>query len=199
MIYINNRIQSNIYVQKSEFIAIGFPIDNTDKIESILNDLKKEFPKANHYCYACIIDNFIRFSDDGEPSSTAGKPILNVLQNKKLNHIILFVIRYFGGIKLGAGNLLRTYVNATIKCLENVDFYEKKELDKVKITIAYNYFDKLLYLFEKEKFMVLQKDFSEDITVIAAKENIDIQELRNTFNGNLAIEFLEKINILVHI
>lgn len=95
--------------KKSKFIAYYYHVDSLLEIENILKKLKKEHKKARHLPYAYKIDNNIKKSDDKEPSNTAGSPILNIIEKKNLNNVLIVIVRYFGGIKLGAGGLIRSY------------------------------------------------------------------------------------------
>ena len=99
-------------IKKSKFIAIRYEVHSTKEVEDILNILKKEHKKARHIPYSYKIDNQIKKSDDKEPANTAGTPIYNLIINNDLNNILIVVIRYFGGIKLGTGLLTRSYLNA---------------------------------------------------------------------------------------
>ena len=99
-------------IKKSKFIAYYYEVDSTKEVKKILEDLKKEHKKARHIPYAYKIDQGIKKSDDKEPSGTSGMPILNILEKNNLNHTLIAVVRYFGGIKLGAGGLIRAYSNA---------------------------------------------------------------------------------------
>ncbi len=103
--------QIEIIEKKSKFIGILVRAESEDEIKTFLQDLKKEHKKATHICWACRLKTpfYEKALDDGEPSGTAGRPILNVLQKKDLQNVAIFVIRYFGGIKLGAGGLVRIY------------------------------------------------------------------------------------------
>lgn len=105
--YLKNKIELNI--KRSKFIAYYFNITNKDEIDNILKELKKEHRKARHLPYAYKFDNNLKKSDDKEPSNTAGSPILNIIEKNELNNILIVVVRYFGGIKLGAGGLIRAY------------------------------------------------------------------------------------------
>lgn len=96
-------------VKKSKFIAYYYEVTDKDQVTNIFNELKKEHKKARHIPYAAKIDNFIKKSDDKEPSGTSGMPILNIIEKNNLNNVALFVVRYYGGIKLGAGGLYRAY------------------------------------------------------------------------------------------
>ena len=98
-------------IKKSKFIGYYFEVENTNDVKELLENLKKEHKKARHIPYAYKIDNEIKKSDDKEPSGTSGMPILNIIEKNNLNHALIAVVRYFGGIKLGAGGLIRAYSN----------------------------------------------------------------------------------------
>ncbi len=101
-----------IIVKKSKFIAYYFEVNNVDEIKQIIISLKKTHKKANHFPYAYNILNISKKSDDGEPSGTAGMPILKIIAENNLSNSLIVVVRYFGGIKLGSGGLLRSYMDA---------------------------------------------------------------------------------------
>lgn len=116
-------LENEIIIKKSKFITKLYKIDDVNDIDNIINGLKKEYKKATHICYAYIINGQEKAIDDGEPSGTAGRPILNVLQKRKLNEIMIVVIRYFGGVKLGAGGLVRAYTKSAAEIIKK---YEKR-------------------------------------------------------------------------
>ena len=104
--------QSYYEISKSKFYGYKYGINSATEVKTILDNLKLEHKKARHFCYAYIVDDNgakEKASDDGEPKGTAGMPILNVLKHKKIRNVLLVVVRYFGGIKLGAGGLVRAY------------------------------------------------------------------------------------------
>ena len=104
--------QNLLEIKKSKFYGYVYDINKVEQVVTILDELKKEHKKATHICYAYKITDgqeYVKFFDDGEPSGTAGKPIFNVIDKKKLNNVLIVVVRYFGGIKLGAGGLVRAY------------------------------------------------------------------------------------------
>jgi len=109
-----------IEIKKSKFIGLYYKVDSKDEVEDILESLKKEHKKARHMPYAYKIDNIVKKSDDKEPSNTAGTPIYNIIEKNNLNNCLIVVIRYFGGIKLGAGGLIRAYSN-TAKDVIKID------------------------------------------------------------------------------
>ena len=114
-------MENLIEIKKSKFYGYSFSVTKQEQVLEILAKLKKEHKKATHICYAYkIIDGqeYVKFNDDGEPNGTAGRPILNVIEKKKLSNIVVFVVRYFGGIKLGAGGLVRAYTNCASDLLK---------------------------------------------------------------------------------
>lgn len=101
----------------SKFIAILFPLNDDSLFKGILNDIKKEFNKARHYVYAYRVGQKSKSNDDSEPKGTAGRPLLELLHKKEMNNCAIVVVRYFGGTKLGAGRLLRTYVQSGVNVI----------------------------------------------------------------------------------
>ena len=99
-------------IKKSKFYTFNYEVNSIEEIKQIIDDLKNEHKKAKHIVYAYKIDGIEKKFDDGEPSGTAGMPLYNIINKKDLNHILIVVVRYFGGIKLGAGGLLRAYNTA---------------------------------------------------------------------------------------
>ena len=115
---INERFQCTTEVMKSKFIAILMPIDNPDNFKKELAKIQKEHSKARHVVYAYRVDGKTKSCDDREPKGTAGRPLLELLMKKDLNRVALIVVRYFGGTLLGAGRLLRTYVQSGVNVLK---------------------------------------------------------------------------------
>jgi len=123
---ITSRTENLIEVEKSKFLAIACPINAVEEFEEILKFLKKEYKKAKHIVYAYRIADKSKSNDDGEPKGTAGRPLLELLHKRDLNYIALFVVRHFGGVKLGASRLLRTYVGAGNEALNKCEIIEKE-------------------------------------------------------------------------
>jgi len=112
--------ESIIEIKKSKFIGLCYEISSPEEAKNIIELLKKEHKKARHIPYAYKINNTAKKSDDKEPSNTAGLPIYNILERKELNNHLIAVIRYFGGIKLGAGGLIRAYSEAANEASKNI-------------------------------------------------------------------------------
>ena len=178
-----------IVINKSKFICELLYINNQDEIDSKLKDIKHKYKGATHYCYAYIYDNNKRFNDDGEPGGTAGMPILNVLENNNLNHVLCVVIRYFGGIKLGAGGLVRAYTKSVTSCLENTKIIDKKECQLIKITFSY---DKVKIIDKIINKNILLKEFENSITYTIAISKDEVKnKLKLLENYIINLEILD--------
>ena len=127
MFTIKEKTVNEIIIQKSRFICVLDKLENKDDLENILKEIKNTYKGATHYCYAYIINSSQKYDDDGEPSGTAGNPILNVLKFNNLNNVVSIVIRYFGGIKLGAGGLVRAYTKSVTECLKLCNTEEERQ------------------------------------------------------------------------
>ncbi len=112
MYIINNTYEYVLEVNKSKFIGIIFKVSNVIDFNNMVNSIKEKYPKATHYVYAYRFINEFKSSDDGEPGGTSGMPIFNVIDKENLFNTAIVVVRYFGGIKLGAGGLFRAYMDA---------------------------------------------------------------------------------------
>lgn len=113
--------KDNLYeIKKSKFYSFAYPVFSIDEVSAILDDLRNRYKDATHICYAYILTNpqAEKMDDDGEPSGTAGKPMLELLKKKNIANILVVVIRYFGGIKLGAGGLIRAYTTASVEVVD---------------------------------------------------------------------------------
>ena len=130
-----NRVM--IEIKKSKFIACLFPVTTEKEVNKYVEKVKADYPGATHYCYAYIIGNKQKCSDDHEPHGTAGAPILNVLIKRKLNCVLCVVVRYFGGIKLGAGGLVRAYSNVTSHVLDSTSVIELIPSYVITVTVSY--------------------------------------------------------------
>lgn len=159
---IKDKIANEYIIQKSRFIAILYPIDSKEDVALKLKDVKQEYPDASHYCYAYLCDNEKRANDDGEPSGTAGAPILNILENKQLNHILCVVIRYFGGIKLGAPGLVRAYGKATRLVVEKADIGLITPSLLIEFIYTYENSKQIQYLLKETQ--LIKQEFTEMIT-----------------------------------
>lgn len=161
MFTIKENISNEIIINKSRFITYIYKVNSILEVNNILNELKCKYKDATHYCFAYIIGNIKRFNDDGEPSHTAGMPILNVLESKDLNNVLAVVIRYFGGIKLGAGGLVRAYTNSVTKALKEENIIPLKKIIKKRIVFDYSNINNINYILKD--YNITYKEFDKSV------------------------------------
>ena len=179
MYTIKNNIKDELIINKSKFITYIYKVNTLDEVNDILSNLKKEYKDATHICYAYILDNQERFNDDNEPTGTAGMPILEVLKKNNLNYVVCFVIRYFGGIKLGSGGLIRAYSNSCSSCLKLTNIKKLEKLFKISLTISYSDNKLLNNLINDNN--IITKTYENDINYLLLV-NEDILNKINSYN-----------------
>lgn len=161
MFTIKNEQVNEYVINKSKFISFSYKIKNEDDAIKKINELKKIYKDATHICYAFITGNTKSFNDDKEPGRTAGMPILNVLENKKLNDILIVVVRYFGGIKLGAGGLVRAYSKSASLVIDKSDIIPLIKEYKIRIEFSYDEVNNINYILRDYK--ITYKEFDTNI------------------------------------
>ena len=171
---ISSNVLNEIIINKSKFITYLYKIKNKDDFINYYNELKIKYKDATHICYAYIIDNEIKLFDDNEPSGTAGMPIYNVLK-----HIACFVIRYFGGIKLGGSGLIRAYSNSTSLALKKANITKFEKMYKVLITTNYQELNTIENIINKEN--ILDKSFNNNIIYTVIIDN-KIKNILDSYN-----------------
>lgn len=158
---IKNNVKNEIIINKSRFITYLYKVNNIFEVNNIINSLKKEYKDATHHCYAYILGNIKRANDDGEPSHTAGMPMLNVLESNDLDNILAVTIRYFGGIKLGAGGLVRAYTSSVTEALKETDIILLLKSYKAVIEFDYKDIDKINYILKDYK--ITYKEYDNNV------------------------------------
>lgn len=199
MLEIKDRFTIEYEVKRSRFIAILIPVLKSDEIVNIIEELKITYPKANHYCYGFLIGanaNNGGYDDDGEPSRTAGLPIFNMLKHYELTNTLCVVVRYFGGIKLGAGGLIRAYQNAAKLALENAPLFRRIDAEIYRIEFSYEH----LGLVDKTLMNVniKEKEFGKNIcydVITEKKEELDL--LTQLEYLLISLNFVEKTNVYI--
>ena len=163
MYTINKNIEHEIIIKNSRFITILIKINNKEDITKNLEKCKVNYPRATHYCYAYKLEETIKkSSDDGEPSGTAGLPMLNVLDKENITNILAIVIRYFGGIKLGAGGLIRAYAKSVKEALNEIEKNELVPAILCEITFPYTKEQEIKKEIKEEN--IISKTYLENIT-----------------------------------
>lgn len=170
--------EGSIIIKKSKFIATVMPVDNEDAAIEFIEMIKKKYWDATHNCYAYVIgDNneSQRCSDDGEPSGTAGRPMLDVLIGEEIHNIVVVVTRYFGGTLLGTGGLVRAYQEATKEGIKQSNIIEKYLGKKLLISTDYNGIGKIQYVLAQLEIHTLDIEYTDivNVVVIATIEKIN--------------------------
>ena len=163
---IKNNVVNKIEINKSIFITELIKIKSKDEINENFELIKNKYKDATHYCYAYIIDDIKKSSDDGEPGGTAGVPIMDVLNKNDMNYILCVVIRYFGGIKLGAGGLVRAYRKSVSDAISKVELSELINGYEVVLEVSYDKQKELDYIL-KDHFL---KEYKENVIYIVECE-----------------------------
>lgn len=168
---IEAKVNGEIIEKKSKFIANIFPIENEDEALAILSEIRKLHRDARHNVFVYRIANGSeRASDDGEPSGTAGIPILDILRGMKLQNILVIVTRYFGGILLGTGGLVRAYTDSTKEALKKAKIREKVLKIEYKIEIPYSYYDKILHFCRVNDYQIVNSTYADAIEIFVVVE-----------------------------
>lgn len=175
---VENRAETLYKEKGSKFFSFVFPVKDITEVKSILDELKKKYYDATHHCYAYILGfekETFRMNDDGEPSSTAGKPIYGQLQSKNLTNVLLVVVRYFGGTKLGVSGLIKAYKTAAAECLSATTIVEKKVMLSYKVMFPYEKMNAVMSLLKEIKAEqtkhIFETECSMEILVESGKQN----------------------------
>ena len=181
--HIKEEISNTIVIEKSKFICYLKPVFSEDEYKEYLKEIKKKHYDATHVCTGLILKNIKRSNDDGEPSGTAGMPILNVLEKNKLENTCALVVRYFGGIKLGAGGLIRAYSNATVEALNKAIIVEDVSYPKYQIKVSYEMANKLDNFLNKNT-IYLNKEYGEQVIIsYCLNESVDNSKIIEITKG----------------
>lgn len=171
-----------IYKEKgSRFIALAYPVTREEEIRDIIAGLKEKYYDARHHCYAWRLGaakTHFRANDDGEPSSTAGKPILGQIQSNDLTNILIVVIRYFGGIKLGVSGLINAYREAAADALRNAVIIEKTVDEQLRIHFSYMVMNDVMKIVKEEEPEVLERHFEMECDMLLSIRQKDMPALR---------------------
>lgn len=171
--------QGEIVEKKSRFIGIAYPIDTEEEALGYVEDCRKKYWDARHRCYAYVIgDNMElqRFSDDGEPQGTAGKPILDTLVKNEIHNCLLIVVRYFGGTLLGTGGLVRAYSQASKAALDQSDVVEKISGFLLELETDYNGIGKIQYILGERGLETWNSEYGEKVSlqILVPAEELDV-------------------------
>lgn len=199
-LYVYKGGQGEITEKKSRFIATVRPVESEDEAVSFINETKKKYWDARHNCSAFVIgkrQELTRCSDDGEPAGTAGRPMLDVLLKENIHNAAVVVTRYFGGVLLGTGGLVRAYQQATKAGLSASEIIEKKEGAVLFIRTDYTGIGRLQYLLAQEKITVMDTAYEADVLVKAVIPENDKKRIEKTIieqtNGTAKLEWGDEV------
>lgn len=184
-----------IEIEKSKFICYLQRIFSEEDAKSYLEHIKKMHPNATHHCYAFLIgDNnqIQRSNDNGEPSGTAGVPILECLKKNEMNDTIAIVVRYFGGIKLGAGGLIRAYTKSVSEALANAHITKKVNTCLYQVIFDYDFIGKLDYYLNTNNIETLEKEYGEKVAYTIRSEYDISNDFMELTNGKYPLEFIKE-------
>ncbi len=178
----------------SKFYAYAYPLQSEEEVKDIISGLKKEHHSARHFCYAWRVGTenvSFRANDDGEPSSTAGKPILGQLQSFGVTNVLLVVVRYFGGTLLGVSGLINAYRNAAADALNNAEILNKLITRKFRIDFTYNELNAVMQIIKQENFSILNTDFQESCSLVFSVRKSKMEKAGKLFGQMYKVQMKE--------
>ena len=186
-------VQSEINVKKSQFICHLFPTKTKKESKEIIAKLNDQYRDATHNCTAYIVADGEGFDDDGEPGGTAGKPMINVLRKNDLHNVTAIVTRYFGGIKLGAGGLVRAYSKSVLEAINEAEILEVELYDVYTLIFEYSDIKITDGEVRNNNLEVINKDYSDKVTYdVVSKDNKDIEKIFEKYTGKITVNYKNK-------
>ncbi len=173
--------KSELEIKNSVFIGQSKRIYSPEEAEEFVVEVRKTYPDARHSCYAWILDNNMhmqKYSDDGEPSGTAGLPILSVLEKGGITNSVIVVTRYFGGVLLGKGGLVRAYTDAAIEAIKDSGVIAVSKGIAFEIKVKYDMADKLLFAIKSQGWNVEDIIYAENVTIVCVCDYSDEENLK---------------------
>nr|WP_235252558.1 YigZ family protein [Oenococcus oeni] len=198
MITVKQNSTKELIIKKSRFIADIYPLKEEQEAKKIIENVRKKNPNANHVVFAYTVGlnrEIQRMSDNGEPVGTAGKPVLDAITKNNLINVLITVTRYFGGIKLGAGGLIRAYSQSASQTIENAQLATLVNYDRLQLIFDYSLIDKLKYFIEKQKAVVMETNYQAKVQAVILVETSDSKNFQkrliDLFSGRIIVK---KIN-----
>lgn len=192
---IASNVSTELKIKGSRFIGILFPVESPGEAGDHLARCRKMYHDATHHCYAFrtgIEGEVSRFSDDGEPSGTAGKPLLTLLEHREITNVLLVVVRYFGGTKLGTGGLVRAYTEAARTVVEQASLIRVPVLKNLRITFPYDHTSGVMHIISQNNIKIIDTEYSDDVTlhlgIRPSMIETAMSQLRDVTAGNITIK-----------
>ena len=186
-------VESEINVKKSQFICHLFPTKTKKESKEIILKVNEQYSDATHNCTAYIVSDGEGFDDDGEPGGTAGKPMINVLRKNDLHNVTAVVTRYFGGIKLGAGGLVRAYSKSVLEAINEAEILEVELYDVYTLIFEYSDIKLADNEVRNNNLEVTNKEYSDKVTYeVVSKDFRDLEKIFEKYNGKIIANFKNK-------
>jgi uncharacterized YigZ family protein len=190
---IKKPVEAQINIKKSNFIARLYPAKDKKEVKKIIEEVSTRYSDATHNCTAYIVSDSQGYDDNGEPSGTAGKPMMNVLIKNNLSNIVAIVTRYFGGIKLGAGGLVRAYSHSILKAIEEAEIVNMELFNIYEAIFDYKNIKEVDSELRKYNLKVIKKDYNVQVTYLIASNQIDIiSNIEEKFQSDVKIDLIKK-------
>lgn len=189
-------LMEEIEIKKSRFLCYLHRCDSEEEAKAFVAQIKKAHPTARHACYAFVMgehNEIQRSNDDGEPAGTAGVPMLECLTQRHVQDIVAVTVRYFGGIKLGAGGLIRAYAKSVANALDHAVLTKKQLMKIYRVTFSYDLIGKMDYFFRSENIDVICKDYQDKVIYEFASSEDVSEDLAAISNGANTLEFLREV------
>lgn len=170
----------------SKFFGYAFPVSNEEQVKEILIQIKKEHHAARHWCYAWqtgVDPVYYRVNDDGEPSNSAGQPIYGQIISAELTDVLVVVVRYFGGVKLGVGGLIRAYKNSAQLTIENATIVEKTIEEKLELVFEYQFMNKVMRIIKQKRLTIFSQEMTSNCVLILSIKKSEIELVKNLFQS----------------
>ena len=189
-------ISEGIYTEKrSKFIAIALPVRTHEQIKAYLEQYQKEYYDARHVCYAYMLGHErkdFRANDNGEPSGTAGKPILGQINSNELTDILIIVVRYFGGIKLGTSGLIVAYKAAAVEAIANAEIIEKTVDEDITVVFEYPFMNDVMRIVKEEGPEIIEQSYDMDCLITLRIRKSMMEKLHSRLEKVETARILEK-------
>jgi uncharacterized YigZ family protein len=196
---VGNTVESRFTEKKSIFIGLAKRVFNEDEAKDFILEVKSRYKDARHHVYAYTMEEDMhiqRYNDDGEPHGTGGIPILEVIKKNDLRNVCIVVVRYFGGIMLGAGGLTRAYVKSAADAIEAAGVVERVSGHQIDLSLDYDLFGKIQYFLKESHIGIKNVNYTDKVKASVFLETIQlekaIQEIMNLTSGKAEIEILEE-------
>ncbi len=183
--------QTSIDIKKSQFICRLFPAQSEKEAKEIIKEISEKYKDATHNCTAYIVSDGEGYDDDGEPGGTAGRPMLNVLKKNEMENTVAIVTRYFGGIKLGAGGLVRAYSKSVLEALAIAEIVEMELYELFRFTFDYQHIKTIDGELRGKNLAIVEKQYESQVIYFVASRNVEmIKNIQEKLAKELKIEYL---------